>query len=496
MKEIQIWNKITTSRHSIAQSMSDQNLATGVARLFLNATVPSQVSQIFEDIFLRGQVFYGYLRELKILLYGVDRSLPELPTQAVIWLQQRSELIFAIGHSAEMFAKKSPHNESKNLPKGNVQGELVHNDSNPSPELNSPITAHSKSQLAFMLIVYLAIYCSQTPGVVFIELARIAYENERMQAASLASSGYELGWITPTELGVNVEDIYAETRPADDNEHKKITSGGGQVLGLHSLLIAPAIVPRAAQRTPGKPSSGDGEEEVAQRSRVLLMHRAKPVAEPFFSAASRNDLEGILAEALDDNDLLAKLAAFDDVADTLVKEIGSQPSDREALVLLVGESIADRIVSPTPLDQAVQKALDQLKAEGLVGKQRPGLALFRLSPEETAQLPGRLMQLLLDHWKSKLAAATLVAALLGNKTVRGWRADALYETLVQGKQATLVLLASMGLGVPEALAPARDRVDLEAILQRDQRLQERLANAFSFDPSEPDASVIFPPSIA
>ena len=127
--------------------------------------------------------------------------------------------------------------------------------------------------------------------------------------------------------------------------------------------------------------------------------------------------------------------------------------DRDALVLLVGEDNADRIVSPTPLDQALQKAMDQTKAEMLVGVRRPGLTLFLLSPEETSQLPGRLMQLLIDHWKSKLAAATLVAVLLDNKAVRGWRADALYETLVRGKRASLTLLASMDVAVPEALIP-------------------------------------------
>ena len=265
---------------------------------------------------------------------------------------------------------------------------------------------------------------------------------------------------------------------------------------LSLLLVAPTLAPAAAPSAPGGHSLTDGEGEVTRRAYGLLLRRARTVAAPFLAATSRDDLHGILAEALDDSDLLDKLAAFDDIADALLLDVGPQPLDREALVSLVGEDSADRIVLVTPLDQALQKALEQIRAEALVGVRHPSLGLFLLSPEETAQLPGRLMQLLLDHWKGKLIAATLVAVLLGNESIRGWRADALYETLARGKRATLTLLASMDVTVPEALAPTSERVDLDVVIRRDHGLQQRLAHAPSFDPSDPDASVVFPPTVA
>ena len=265
---------------------------------------------------------------------------------------------------------------------------------------------------------------------------------------------------------------------------------------LSLLLAAPSLTPGSGHPNPKGPSSVKGVQEASRRARGALWQKAKAVAESFLSADSRDDLDGLLAEALDDAGLLAKLAAFDDVAGSLVMEMGTQHLDREALVHLVGETNADRIVSPTPLDQALQGALDQLKAERLVGVRRSGLALFMLSPEESVQLPGRLMQLLLDHWKSKLVGATLVAVVLGDKAIPGWRADTLYEALVRGKRATLLLLASIGVAVPDAFAPTQERVDLEAAIRRDQRLQHRLANALSFTPDDPDASIIFPPAVA
>ena len=54
----------------------------------------------------------------------------------------------------------------------------------------------------------------------------------------------------------------------------------------------------------------------------------------------------------------------------------------------------------------------------------------------------------------------------------------------------------MDVAVPEAIVSASERVDLGAIIRCVQRLQQRLASAFFFDPKEPDASLLFAPSVA
>lgn len=268
------------------------------------------------------------------------------------------------------------------------------------------------------------------------------------------------------------------------------------VAALSLLLTVPSLGPGKASPEPEGPSSAKDAVDAARQARALLLQRARAVAEPFLKATSPDDLEGLLAEALDDHDLLGKLEAFDQTFRAQVPLLGSQPLEHEAMTRLLGPALADHLVSPRALDEAHEKVFSLLRAEITVGIQRPNLGLLKVSPEEAAGLPGRVMKLVLDRWKSKLAGATLVAAVFGEKVIRGWRADALHEAVEQGKRATLVLLTGLGVPVPEDIIPASERLDLGALAQREERLQRRLEKAPSFDPADPDASLIFPPAIS
>lgn len=256
--------------------------------------------------------------------------------------------------------------------------------------------------------------------------------------------------------------------------------------GLTALKIWDLFARAARQITSSRLS--DRETELLDSIRLI----AAEVGPDVLAAADVSELDATLDSLVRLQSLSSALRDLAKrVADTLtLSTLEAASSVSPELVHVLGVGPAKKLEQVFPLVNVMLSALFQVLAANpsvLSGEQfAPSELLY------DTDLPLRIRQCLLAAMRATVVNLAIGAALEKAQPLPPWKALALVDRLVEGEYERVRFLALLPwVQVPEAVLPAKDRLDITA-LDGANREGKLLIDTWLHDAEQSDADVFFP----
>jgi hypothetical protein len=249
----------------------------------------------------------------------------------------------------------------------------------------------------------------------------------------------------------------------------------GAPLPLHHHP-GPAIFAQLA-RLPSAAGDNALRDAVGYSRALALVHRLLGWVAPLQVAGSPDDLEEALSVLVGERDLLRLLGDLS----TLVAGLGAESAEASHALLDAVRTLDDPAASI--LAEAIE--IDRYTSEANVGARMP--SWMQPTSDDPLEFlfhaPLPMARALLCHIEGSLCLFALVGAVIDERALSSERARELAQRALDGSRAALRLVASLpGSGVPDAVVPPEERLDLATIHAAWQANEERVRQLASGQP--------------
>lgn len=280
-----------------------------------------------------------------------------------------------------------------------------------------------------------------------------------------------------------------------------IMDGSVATLALAHALLSPARGHEAmtwaaaiAQSTPSvvdAPQAAGASEGSPELQALLrqMLHLGKQFMRGFAPTRDAETAEDWLSQTSESDERYREFEAFvraHDAAERLARKEGEAiPVSHELMRELFGPRVAEALLLPSPLDKEfaeVNRRLEESLRTGVGSSRWDFVLLLRPSLfDESLRPPPEVSRHLLTMWRGRVASGVFVHAVATRTRLRRAVAASLLDAVVEAKRAALVLMASAGFMVsPEVISEA-ERLDIDALVERDLRIHRAIADAPLFN---------------